>query len=132
MSMLAHKFHIITEQGVGELGHGREVADSLNVTNKITQPILMKKVQLPGSKGYDTQIDMNTLTQKYDNSLAREFPKHLSDCEYKCQLQKFHENDDAEHTSVNMSFDTSQFTAFLLRGLHAKPMEYGVLSSMLR
>ena len=86
MSMLAHEFHIITERGVGELGHGREVADSLNVTNKITLPILMKKVQLPGSKGYDTQIDMNTLTQKYDNSLAREFPKHLSDPSQKIML----------------------------------------------
>ena len=40
--------------------------------------MLMTKVQLPGSKGYEKQMEMHTNTQKEDISIARDFQKHLS------------------------------------------------------
>ena len=38
----------------------------------------MSNVQLPGSKIFDSQIQMHTVTQKYDVSLAQEFQHHLT------------------------------------------------------
>ena len=77
--MLAHVYRIIVYHCVGAPGHGREVVDGLNATNKSIISMLMENVQLPGAYGYDTQIKMHTSTQKYNISLAREFQKHLSE-----------------------------------------------------
>ena len=38
----------------------------------------MSNVQLPGSKIFDSQIQMHTVTQKYDVSLDKEFQERLT------------------------------------------------------
>ena len=45
--MLAHAYNIITDRVVGAQGHGREVSDGLNDTNKRFLLILMTTLKLP-------------------------------------------------------------------------------------
>ena len=46
----------------------------------------MSTVQLPGEKGYDTQMVMHTETRTDDVSLASEFKKHLSTAAHKHEV----------------------------------------------
>ena len=78
-SMLAHAYKIIIYLGVGTLGHGREVIEGLNATNKSFISMLIITMQLPGEEAYELQMAMHTSTENTDISLAREFQKHLSD-----------------------------------------------------
>ena len=41
-------------------------------------PNLIPTVQLPGEKGYDTQMRMNAITSTVDASLSQKIPKHFS------------------------------------------------------
>ena len=50
--MLAHACNIIIDRGVGAPGHGREVVDVLNATDKKYISMLMTTVQLPGASAY--------------------------------------------------------------------------------
>ena len=50
LSMLAHAYNIIIDCVVEKLGHGREVFDGLNATDKLFLLMLMKTVQLPGAQ----------------------------------------------------------------------------------
>ena len=63
---------------MSEPGHDKEVVDGLNSVDKRYIYQLMSTVQLPGSKIFDSQIQINTVTQKYDVSLAKEFQEHLT------------------------------------------------------
>ena len=47
--MLAHVYRMIVYHCVGAPGHGREVVDGLNATNKSIISMLMENVQLPGA-----------------------------------------------------------------------------------
>ena len=58
-------------------GHGREVADVLNATEKRFIFHLMATVKLPGSKRFDTQMAVHTETQDTDTNLSQSFQKYL-------------------------------------------------------
>ena len=76
--MLSQAYDITTDCGVIFTGHGREAVDGLNETDKRFLFQLMETVQLHVSKVYDTHMDMKSVTHISNNSLAREFQKHLS------------------------------------------------------
>ena len=77
MSVIYQCYSIIIDRGISAPGHGKEVVDWLNDVDKRYIYKLMSTVQLPGSKIFDSQIQMHTGTQKYDVSLAKEFQEHL-------------------------------------------------------
>ena len=54
--MVSQAFSVIIYRGISAPGYGREVGDGINDIDKrfILQPI--STVQLPGEKGYDTQV----------------------------------------------------------------------------
>ena len=58
---------------ISEPGHGRDVVDGLNDTDKSFIFILMATVQLPVSKRFDIHMVVHTATQNTDMSLALEF-----------------------------------------------------------
>ena len=70
-------------RGISEPGHGKEVVDVLKDIDKSYIYQLMSKVQLPGSKTFDSQIIMHYCTEKNDISLTKEFQKHLFKEHYK-------------------------------------------------
>ena len=78
MSMLSQAFSVIIDCGISALGHGREVLDRINVIDKSVLFQLISTVQLPGKKGYDTRMIMQTGTHTPGVSLSSEFQKHLS------------------------------------------------------
>ena len=57
-------YSIIIDRGVSAPGNGKEVFDGLNAVDKRYIYQLMSKVQLPGSVRFDSQIKMNTGTEK--------------------------------------------------------------------
>ena len=58
MLMLSHFFNVIIDRGISSPIHGREVLDGLNAIEKGFPLQLVSRVQLPGAKGYDTQMLM--------------------------------------------------------------------------
>ena len=78
MSVIYHCYSIIFDRGISATWHGNEVVDVLNaIDNQYIYP-LVSNVQLPGSNIFDSQIQMHTVNQKYDLSLAKEFQHHLT------------------------------------------------------
>ena len=65
-------------RGISAPGHGKEVVGGLNGVYKRYIYQLVSTVQLPGSKIFDSQIQMHTGTQKYAVILAKEFQEHLT------------------------------------------------------
>ena len=70
LSIFTQAYNIIIDHGVNVTGHGREVFDGLNTTDKMFLSQLIKTVQLSSSKGYDTNMAMHYSTHKDDVSLA--------------------------------------------------------------
>ena len=89
---------------------------------------MMSTVQLPGSKIFDSQIQMYTGTQKYDVSLAETLQEHLTKkhrkdgvidqvkskkrfMERKWRYRHYHvqDNADVEYNDVKMYCNTNQF-----------------------
>ena len=62
---------IIFDQGIIAPGHGKEVVDVPNATNKRYMYQLMSNVQLPGSKIFEIKILMHYCTPKKYVSMAR-------------------------------------------------------------
>ena len=54
------------------------MVDGINAIDKRYIYQLMPTVKLPGSNRFDSQMQMHTVTQKYDVSLAREFQQHMT------------------------------------------------------
>ena len=52
----SHAYNIIIYCGVVSPGHGTEVVDGLNDTDKRFLSMLMKNVQLPSVSAYDTHM----------------------------------------------------------------------------
>ena len=77
--MLAHAYTIIIYRGVGTPGYRKYVVGDLNTTYKRFLSMLMKTLQLPGTVGYDKQVEIHTSNLNKDISLAREIPKQLLD-----------------------------------------------------
>ena len=71
-------YSIIIYRGIITPGNGKEVVDGTNAVDKSYIYKLMSTAQLPGSKRFDSQMQMNTGTSKYDVSLAKEFQQHLT------------------------------------------------------
>ena len=69
-------YYVIINRGVGGTGHRREVVDGFNGTENIFIFQFMENVQLPCSKGYDTQISMHSATSIADVSLSQQFQKY--------------------------------------------------------
>ena len=103
-------------------------------------PQLMSNFQLPGSKKLDSQILMNSCTQKNDFSLAKTLQRHLSrehrkhgvidqrkyrkissKREWTDREYHVHDNADVAHKYVKMKCDTKQFPALLFCGSHPNP-----------
>ena len=78
MSVMSRCCSIIIDQGISVSGHGKEVVDELNAVDKRYIYQLMSNVQLPGSKIFDSQMQMNNGTQKYDVRLAKELQHNLT------------------------------------------------------
>ena len=64
-------YSIIIYQGINEHGHGKEVVDGINDVDKRYIYQFMYTVKLPGSIIFDSHIQMHTVKQKYDLSLAK-------------------------------------------------------------
>ena len=62
--MLVYAHNIIIDHGDSTQGHGREVFNGLNATNKRFLSMLITNVQFPGVSRYDKHISMHTSTQK--------------------------------------------------------------------
>ena len=71
MSVMSQCYSIIIDRGISAPGHGKEVVDGLNATDKQYIYQLMSNVQLPGSKIFDSQILRHSCTQKKNVSLAK-------------------------------------------------------------
>ena len=78
MSIFPQEFNIIIEHGISAPGHGREVVDSCDATEKQFIFNLMATVQLPGSQRVDIKMEMHTSTLTDDISLLKKIKKHLS------------------------------------------------------
>ena len=70
MSLISQCYSIIIYRGISAPGHGKAVVVGLNSVNKRYVYQFMSTVQLPGSKRFDSQMQMHTGNQKYDVSLA--------------------------------------------------------------
>ena len=71
-------YSIIIDRGISAPGHGKEVVYLINDIDKRYIYQLMSTVQLPGSIRFDSQIQIHTVTEKYDVGLAKEFQEHLT------------------------------------------------------
>ena len=78
LSILLQPYNKIIDRGISEPGHGRKVVDGLIATYKRFIFHLMETVKLPGSKCFDTQMEVHTVTQNTDVSLSQKLQKHLS------------------------------------------------------
>ena len=78
MSVQYQCYSIIIDRGISAPWHDKEVLDGLNDDDKCYLYQLIYTVQLPGSRIFDSHMQMHTGTQKYDVSLAREFQQHLT------------------------------------------------------
>ena len=70
MSILSQDFYVIIDRGISAPGNGRELVYGLNSIRILFLFELISTVQLPGAKGYDTQMFMHTGTRASDVSLA--------------------------------------------------------------
>ena len=68
---MSHCYSIIIGLGISAPGHGKELVDGLNSFDKRYIYQFMSTVKLPGSKIFDSQIQIHTGNQKYDISLAK-------------------------------------------------------------
>ena len=70
MSIMSQCYSIIIDRFISAPGHGKEVLHGINAIDKCYIYQLMSTVKLPGSNRFDSQIQMHTVNQKYDVSLA--------------------------------------------------------------
>ena len=78
MHVLVKAYNIITDSRARCPVPFIETVDGLDATNKSFLFVLMANGKLLGVAGYDTHMEMNTSTPKYDISIAREPQKHIS------------------------------------------------------
>ena len=63
MSVMSKCYSIIIDQGISAPEHNKEVVDGLNTVDKRYIYLLMSNFQLPGSKIFDSQIQMHCHTK---------------------------------------------------------------------
>ena len=71
-------YYIIIDRGISAPGNGKEVVNGINTVDKRYIYKFISTLQLTGSKIFNSKIQIHTVTQKYDVSLAREFQVHLT------------------------------------------------------
>ena len=81
--ILLKSYSRIIDRGISAPINVRDVVYGLNDTDKRFIFHLMATVQLAGSKRFDTQMAVHTVTQNTDVSLALEFKKYLSNASLK-------------------------------------------------
>ena len=78
MSVMSQCYSVLIDRGVSAPGNGKEVVDGLNDVDKRYIYQFMSTFQLPGSKIFDSHMQMHTGTQIGDLSLAREFRQFMT------------------------------------------------------
>ena len=68
--MLLQYFSVIVDRDIRAPGHGIELVYGLNATERMFLLQFISTVQVPGEKGYDTQMVIVSGTHTYDVSLA--------------------------------------------------------------
>ena len=71
MPVILQCYSVIINRGISATGHGKEVVDDHNDTDKQYIYKLMSNVQLKLSKTFDSQILMHYFTQNNDVSLDK-------------------------------------------------------------
>ena len=71
MSIMSQRYSVIIDWSISAPGHGKEVVYGLNAVDKCYIYQLMSNVQLPGSKRFDSQMQIHTDKQNNDVSLAK-------------------------------------------------------------
>ena len=71
MSVMLQCYSVIIDQGISAPGHDKEVVYGINAIDKRYIYQLMSNVQLTGSKQFDSQMQMHTINQNNDVSLAK-------------------------------------------------------------
>ena len=121
-------------------GIGREVVDGLNAIDKRYIYQLISNVKLPGSKLFDSHMQMHTSTQNSDASIAKELQQHMSNensqncvidqgkykiifSERKWTDRDYHVQDNANVAQkyLKMYLNTKQFSALPFCGPNYKP-----------
>ena len=116
------------------------MVDGLNAVDKRYIYQLISTVKLPGSKKFDSKIQIHTVTKKYDVILAKEFQEHLTKKHHKDGVidqgkskkifmerkwterqYNVQDNADVEHKDVKMYCNTNQFPYLSICGPHSKP-----------
>ena len=77
MSVISQCYSIIIYRGISAPGNGKEVVYELNAVDKRYIYQLMSTVKIHGSIRFDSQIQINTGTEKEDLSLAKEFQENM-------------------------------------------------------
>ena len=111
-------YSIIIDRGISAPKHGKKVLDGLNDVDKLYIYQLMSTFQLPESNRFDSQMQIHTVNQNYDTSLAQLFQHYLKNStaeklslirtntkifmERKWTDRKYHiqDNDDFTHQDV--------------------------------
>ena len=75
--ILLKSYNIIIDRGISAPGHGRDIVDGLYSKDKRLIFHMVATFQLPGSKRFDTQMEVHTATQNTDVILALEFQNKL-------------------------------------------------------
>ena len=78
MSVMPQCYYIIIDRGISETLNGKELVHGLNAIDKCYIYQLIYNIQLSGSKIFDSQMQMQTITQNNDVSLTKKTQKHLS------------------------------------------------------
>ena len=76
-------FIIIFDRSISALGHGREVVENLNATDKRFIVHLIDTVKLPGSEQFYTEISLHIATHNSYIILSQEFQKQLYNTSHK-------------------------------------------------
>ena len=100
MSVMSQFYSIIIDRGISAPVNGKEVLYGLNAVDKRYLYQFMSTVKIPGSNRFYSQMQMHTVTLKYDVSLAKEFQQHLT---------KKQDHAAVEHLDVKIYCNTSQF-----------------------
>ena len=78
MSLMSQCYSVITDQDINAPGHVKEVVDGLKDVYKRYMYQFMSTVRLPGSNIFDSHMQIHTVSQNNDGSLAKEFQQHLT------------------------------------------------------
>ena len=71
MSIMSQCYSVIIYRNISAPGHVKEVLDGLNAIYKLYIYQLIADVKLPGSKLFGSRVQMHTITQNNDVSLAK-------------------------------------------------------------